>query len=48
MFGSEACGLSFDLKSFANNNLTIEMQKNVESLNLSVSVGIILYKLFVK
>ena len=45
MFGSEADGLSNDLKEFATKNLTIEMDSKVESLNLSISVGIILYKL---
>jgi len=45
MFGSEADGLSEELKSFATKNLTIEMASNVESLNLSISVAIIMYKL---
>lgn len=45
MFGSEADGLSDELKEFATKNLTIEMQSNVESLNLSVSAAIIMYKL---
>ena len=44
MFGSEATGLSSELKDFANKNVTIEMSDKVESLNLSISVGIILYK----
>ena len=48
MFGSESSGLSENLKSFATQNITIEMKKNVESLNLAISAGIILYKLFVK
>lgn len=48
MFGSEAEGLSEELKNFATKNLTIEMEKNVESLNLSVSASIVMYKLFVK
>ncbi len=46
MFGSEADGLSSELKNFATKNLTIEMMPKVESLNLSISCGIILYKLF--
>ena len=46
MFGSEADGLSEELKSFATKNITIEMEKNVESLNLSISAGIVAYKLF--
>ena len=45
MFGSEADGLSEELKNFATKNLTIEMAENVESLNLSVSAAIIMYKL---
>lgn len=47
MFGSEADGLSEELKQFATSNITIEMKENVESLNLSVSAGVILYKAFV-
>lgn len=42
MFGSEAEGLSQELINFSNHKLTIEMNSEVESLNLSVSVGIIL------
>ena len=45
MFGSEADGLSEDLKSFATKNVTIEMSSCVESLNLSISVAIVIYKL---
>lgn len=45
MFGSEADGLSEELKNFATQNLTIEMSDNVESLNLSISVAIIMYKI---
>lgn len=45
MFGSEANGLSQDLINFSTKKLTIEMQDCVESLNLSVSVGVVLYKL---
>lgn len=45
MFGSEADGLSDNLKNFATKNITIEMQPGVESLNLSVSAAIIMYKL---
>ena len=45
MFGSEADGLSDELKSFATKNVTIEMSDNVESLNLSVSAAIVMYKL---
>ena len=45
MFGSEADGLSQELKDFATKNITIEMAPNVESLNLSVSASIIMYKI---
>ena len=45
MFGSEADGLSEELKNFATKNVTIEMAKNVESLNLSISVGVVAYNL---
>lgn len=45
MFGSEAKGLSQELIDFSTQKLTIEMNSEVESLNLSVSVGIILHKL---
>ena len=45
MFGSEADGLSEDLKNFSNQSITIEMNKNVESLNLSISAGIIMYEI---
>ncbi len=48
MFGSEADGLSEELKNFATKNITIEMGANVESLNLSVSASIIMYELFNK
>ncbi len=48
MFGSEADGLSKELQEFATDNLTIESSPNVESLNLSISAGIILYTIFVK
>ena len=47
MFGSEADGLSEELKMFATDNITIEMSDKVESLNLSISAGIILYKIFI-
>lgn len=45
MFGTESSGLSQKLKDFATKNVTIEMSDKVESLNLSISAGIILYKL---
>lgn len=48
MFGSEADGLSDSLKGLATKNLTIEMSSNVESLNLSISVALVVYKILVK
>lgn len=42
MFGSEAEGLSQELIDFSTKKITIEMNSEVESLNLSISVGIIL------
>lgn len=44
MFGSESDGLSQSLIDFSTQKVTIEMDNEVESLNLSVSVGIILYQ----
>ena len=44
-FGSEADGLSKDLKSLTDTNITIEMNPTVESLNLAVSASIIMYKM---
>lgn len=44
MFGSESDGLSQELIDFSTKKITIEINKEVESLNLSVSVGIVLYK----
>lgn len=44
MFGAESSGLSDKLKSFATKNVTIEMNNKVESLNLSISAGVFLYK----
>lgn len=51
MFGTESSGLSRELTDFAKDKgkaITIEMTDKVESLNLSISVGVILYKLFVE
>lgn len=45
MFGSEAEGLSEDLINLSTKKLSIEMNNEVESLNLSISVGVVLYKL---
>jgi TrmH family RNA methyltransferase len=44
MFGSEADGLSDELINFSTKSVKIEMSKNVESLNLSVSCAVVLYK----
>ena len=46
MFGAESTGLSDELKNFATQNVTIEMDSKVESLNLSISAGVILYEIF--
>lgn len=46
MFGSEADGLSDDLINFSTKQVTVEMNREIESLNLSVSVGVVLYNLF--
>lgn len=45
MFGSEADGLTNELKNYATTNLTIEMNKEVESLNLSTSASIVMYEM---
>jgi len=45
MFGSEATGLSQELIDFSTKKLTIKMSSDVESLNLSISVGVVLYNL---
>ena len=44
-FGSEAEGLSEELKGITDTNITIEMTNSVESLNLALSAGIIMYKM---
>mgnify|MGYP004505374241 FL=1 len=46
MFGAEADGLSQELINYSTDKVTIEMDNKVESLNLSMSAGIIFYKLF--
>ena len=46
MFGAESDGLSQELITFSTDKVTIEMDNRVESLNLSMSAGIIFYKLF--
>ena len=47
MFGSEADGLSDELIKFSTDEVKIEMANTVESLNLSVSAAVVMYKLFV-
>lgn len=47
MFGSEAEGLSDELVKLSTNSVKIEMAQTVESLNLSISCAIVMYKLFV-
>ncbi len=46
MFGAETEGLSDDLINFSTKEVKIEMVSSVESLNLSVSCAVVLYKLF--
>lgn len=45
MFGSEADGLSQELIDYSTTSVKIEMNPCVESLNLSISCGIILYNI---
>lgn len=47
MFGSEADGLSPELVDFSTDEVKIEMSPDVESLNLSVSCAVVLYKIFI-
>lgn len=47
MFGSEADGLSDELVAFSTKSVKIEMSKQVESLNLSISCAVVLYELFI-
>ncbi len=47
MFGSESSGLQDELIKIADKNFIIDMKKQVESLNLSVSASIIFYELFI-
>lgn len=44
MFGSEADGLSEQLINWATESVKIEMSDNVESLNLSISCAVVLYR----
>lgn len=45
MFGSEADGLCKELLNITDDTITIKMTNEVESLNLAMSVGIILWEL---
>ena len=45
MFGSEADGLCKELLNITDDSITIKMTNEVESLNLAMSVGIILWEL---
>lgn len=46
MFGSEAQGISQDLIEQTDTLTTIPMSEKVESLNLSISVGVMLYEAY--
>lgn len=46
MFGSEAQGLCEELLSLSDISYTIPMKEGVESLNLAISAGIILYEMY--
>lgn len=48
IFGSEAHGVSEKLKNLATHVVKIPMENNLESLNVGVSAGIILYQLINK
>ena len=43
LFGSEASGLSIEAQKHIDEYLKIPLQNDVESLNLAISVGIVLY-----
>ena len=45
MFGSEADGLSNELINISTEDLKIEMNEEVESLNLAISCAIVMYKI---
>lgn len=46
LFGSEAKGMSDELKTSCHDLLKIEMSPNIDSLNIAESAAIILYELF--
>mgnify|MGYP000617590988 FL=1 len=43
--GNEGNGVSNDIKALVDKNLYIKTSKNLESLNVGVATGIILYEL---
>jgi len=43
LIGSEGQGVNAKLKDLANDTITLPMNKNIESLNASVSAGILMY-----
>ena len=48
VIGNEGNGISDSLKKYVQNALSIPMSNNVESLNASVSAGIVMYYIFSK
>ena len=48
MFGSEADGLSSKAMEYVHEFVKIPLQNEVESLNIAISAGIILYKALVE
>ena len=45
VMGNEGNGVSNDIKALVDKNLYIKTSKNLESLNVGVATGIILYEL---
>ena len=45
LFGSEADGITQDLKNLATQHITLKMATNVESLNLAICASIIFYEM---
>lgn len=45
VFGQESCGLPADVENSLNSHITIPMQAEARSLNLAISVGMILSKI---
>lgn len=46
VFGNESRGISNDILSFANQKINIPLVKEVDSLNVAVTSGIVIYSLF--